>query len=114
MTYTHNLTIRIVNSYNEIVNNNELLNLIKNELIDKELVYSIPYNKSKIDFTLVWRKHELKKPYCFFVSDIFTNSPYLDDDINVEHVKLTLNDIERKLKKTTDNWTIVFYLSRTL
>ena len=114
MTYTHNLIIRIVNFYNEIINNNELLNLIKNELIDKEIVQSITYNQNKIDHTLVWRKHELTKPYCFFVSNIFTNSPYLDDDINFEHIRLTLNDIERKLKKATDNWTIVFYLSRTL
>jgi hypothetical protein len=114
MTYTHNLTIRIVNLYNEIINNNDLLNLIKNELIGKEIVQSITYNQSKIDYILVWKKHELKKPYCFFVSDIFTNSSCLDDDINFEHIRLTLNDIERKLKKATDNWTIVFYLSRTL
>lgn len=115
--HTHVLSIKIVDPSNNLIYNNELLETVKENLINKDIQQEL-YIFSKLKpYNMIWKKIEFKNEYDFFGFDLFTNSEYESDVINHVHTQTTIKEIEKNIKKTGlygDNWKIIFQLFRTL
>jgi hypothetical protein len=107
-TYTHNLKIIMVDSDENIVLDNEILDEIKNALCQSN-TKQIQWNGKKIDIILQWHRKELNKIQQQFMGDLFANPMYDSDSIIVNHASQVISSVKHK-----HNCDIKFYISRVI
>ena len=90
------------------------MNLIKDELKNKNRTYVIDNNK----INLMWIEHKWKEPYNEFIGDLVTYSPIEFDMVTNEHLKKSLLEIQTKILKENKeygtDWKIVYNLSKPI
>ncbi len=120
--FTHILCVNILDlKTNTLLNDNYLLNTIKDIISSATQIESIPYNNSHdIDVVINWKLIEWSIPHKYTVNgDLITNSSYNDDKIIFQHTQKMLLGIETFLKtKYADindgKWSIIFNVSKPL
>ena len=113
--FSHILDVKLYDKNNKkIIINDKLLNLIKDELKNKNRTYVIDNNK----INLMWIEHKWKEPYNEFIGDLVTYSPIEFDMVTNEHLKKSLLEIQTKILKENKeygtDWKIVYNLSKPL
>ena len=113
--FTHILDIKLYDKNNKkLIINDKLLNLIKNELKDKNTTHSI----DNLKVSLKWVENKWKEPYNEFIGDLVTNSPCDLDIITNDHLKISLLEIQNKILKDNEefgtDWKIVYNLSKPI
>ena len=124
MMYTHIMNVAIWSSEeNKIIDNCDLLNELKNAIVGKELIESVPLNnKYDIEMNLKWRIAEWIHPYNKLIGgNLITDAIHYDsDDLIYLHTQRILEGIENQLKDNhfgnmePNSWKIIFYLSKPL
>lgn len=122
MEYSHILNIKLSDLDNNLIENDEIMKIIKTEIIDKYITQNIFICLKNIECILKWKHLELRKPYNNFIGDLCVNSPYRHDTLIFEHTKQTLENIEKDIKENKEehkedygvNWKIVFDISRPM
>jgi hypothetical protein len=111
---SHNLHILIDSSYNNQINN-ILLEMIYKEIADKEITRNIIWLDKNIDTLIYWKKEKINEIESKFMGDLFT-SPIHNDSLLYELTKLTLQEIEEKIKNGLfyTEWKIIFHISKKL
>ena len=116
MLYTHNLSIFIVDSNDNKIENAQILQRISQEIDGKYITHPLSFNGGVLQVRLQWKKLRLTRIQRLFMGEFFTYSAYEQDNLNYDHTKATLGQIEDKLKTAYQNndWHIVFHISRIL
>ena len=112
--YTHNLHLLLCDNKNEVVDNDELLNQIKNKLISQDFNHWYISNGESISYTIRWiyikpTTNETKKNR--YLGDLFTNVSFHDDATLYKHIKRTIKLLEMNFIPDT-SFRILFYLTR--
>lgn len=116
MMYTHNLSIFLVDANDNKIENTQILHRIIQEIDHKYITHPLSFNGGVIHVRLQWKKEHLSRIQRLFMGELFMYSPYDQDNLNYDHTKATLGQIEDKLKTVFNNkdWHIVFHISRIL
>ena len=107
--FTHNLKIILIDKSENIIENNNILDKIKNKIIEKTYVYNQNWNNSLIKCSIKWDKLNLSKLYSNFMGDLFSNPMYEHDTIIYEHTNKIIEEIKIELEI---DYEIKFYISR--
>jgi len=62
-----------------------------------------------------WKRVSLPTPFRYMMGDLFTLSPYQDDEIIYSHTRQMIYEIEQivREKYPSTQWCIVFHLTST-
>lgn len=104
--YTYNLNVLLADSKNNLIQNQNLLDKVKYEVINMEPNI---YNQKP----LKWYQKKLKKPESFFLGDLSMNSIH-EYNFVYDYTKIILDKIEEKMKRESPliaNWKIIFHVS---
>jgi hypothetical protein len=119
MNYTHILNIKIADLNDNLLENKNLLNNIKLELVDKLIKHQFTHHHKNINLSIKWHKIHWKKPYNYFVGDLYCDCNSDFDIMVYEHTKYSLDHIEKKIKlehidSYGTDWKIVFHISKEI
>jgi hypothetical protein len=124
MMYTHIMNVQIWSiQYNKVINDEILLNEIKNNIVEKELIEHIPINNQfDMEMKLKWRIAKWMHPYDILISgNLITDAiEYDTDNLIYLHTQRIIEGIENHLKDNhfgnmdPSSWKIIFYLSKPL
>lgn len=124
MMYTHILNIKIwSNIHKKCIEDETLLNEIKDAIVDKNLVEVVPTNNEYgHELKLRWRRAKWLCPFDSLIGgDIITDAIEYDNDKFIYfHTERVLEGIENHLKDNNfgnmepNTWKIIFYLSKSL
>lgn len=107
MEYSHNLKIILIdNNNNNIIEDNDVINEIKN-ILSKNHTHKIEWNGRVLDITIKWDKMELNKINQSLMGDLFSYPIYEFDSIILYHTKETISKIKCK-------YIVKFYISRII
>jgi hypothetical protein len=109
--FTHNLKIILTDKSENIIKDNNILDKIKNKIIEKSYIYSYLWNNSHIECSIKWEKKNLNKINEEFMGDLFSYPIYDYDTIIYEHTNKMIKEIKKELKI---EYEIKFYISRLL
>jgi hypothetical protein len=121
--YSHFLTLQIVDSSNNLIENPELLEEIKRSLTRKAILQKISFDEQQtdltIDFFVIWERAHWLRPYNHVVSDLATKSHMKTDLMIHDHTNLTIDQIESTMKTQDSDrygtdWRIVWYLTKPM
>jgi hypothetical protein len=109
--FTHNLKILIIDSKDEIVEDEELLTKIKERLADSytHSIFTPPNTQHPWVITVKWELHPLTKLQSHFMGDLFSQPNYSLDSVIYEHTEKTLKQLEKEFKMSNK---IRFHISR--
>jgi hypothetical protein len=110
-SYKYNLKILLFNNNDNICNDIQLLNEIKQNMIIYH-TYNIKYNNEIVPISIKWYLKKLNHIDQYFIGDLFSNSVYLNDKIIYEHTQKTLGLLEKNIKE--GDYKIRFYISKIL
>ena len=106
--YTHNLKIILIDSNENIISDNNLLDEIKNTLCQLNTT-TVKWNNKNLDVTIQWHRKELNNIEKQFMGDLYSNPIYNFDSIIVNHTKQIISNINNKF-----NYNIKFYISKLI
>ena len=106
MTYSHNLKIILLDKNNNIIEDINILDEIKNILCQSN-TNVLEWNNKQEKFTIKWDKKILSKMEKYCMGDLFSYPAYEIDSIIVNHVQQTISKIDSK-------YNIKFYISRII
>jgi hypothetical protein len=106
MQYTHNLKLLLIDENNNIINNEEILNEIKCELV-KENKHNLKWNDQYHNFIIKWDKIMLSDVNKQLMGDLFTRPIYDFDSIILDHTQETI-------KKLNCKYFVKFYISKII
>lgn len=106
MEYTHNLQVLLFDNNDNIIEDNDFLDEIKN-ILCQNITNVMEWNGKLESFTIKWNKKELNKIDKHFVGDLFSSPAYDSDRIILNHVQKIITNINCK-------YNIKFYLSRLI
>lgn len=111
LRFTHNLRILLIDAKENIVDNDEILKIVK-EKLKEDYTHPIYTSSSKIpwNITIKWELKDLTKTQSYFMGDLFACPSYDFDSIIYEHTETTLKQIEKDLNIT--DYKIKFHISR--
>ena len=120
--FTHILFLKLLNTNtNEIVNDEKLLDIIKDIITSASQIETLPFNNNNvIEISFNWRLIEWKNPYNYLInSNLVTTSNYEDDKIIDLHTKKLILGIETFIKAkfapiNNGNWKILFNILKPL
>lgn len=124
MMYTHIMNVKIWSTKeNKVINDESLLDEIKNNIAEKELVEIVPINNEfDMEMKLKWRIAKWMHPYDILISgNLITDAiEYDTDNLIYLHSQRIIEGIETHLKDNNfgnmdpNSWKIIFYLSKPL
>jgi hypothetical protein len=106
MEYTHNLKIILIDNNNSIIEDNIILNEIKN-ILSKNHTHKIEFNGKIQNFTIKWDKKDLTEINQTLMGDLFSYPIYELDHIILHHTHETISNINCK-------YIIKFHISRLI
>ena len=107
MEYSHNLKIILIdNNNNNIIQDEDVLNEIKN-ILSKNNTHKIEWNGQIQNFTIKWDKIELSKINQSLMGDLFSYPMYDSDKIILYHTQESFSKIKCK-------YIVKFYISRII
>jgi hypothetical protein len=119
MNFSHILSIQVWSERTQMVSNyGNILNRIKDLVLEDIQTQEICVNGKKELYTLLWTKINWER--CqdnLYIGDIVTEAHYMDDDIIYQHTVEMLKDIETKLcigKKTDGDYKIIFSIVKPI
>ena len=113
MNYTHILSIQIWSEkLNSSTNYGNILNRVKDVIIDNLQTQEINYNGKKELITILWKKIQWSKSYNnLYNSEIVADLSYTKDEVVYQHTIQMLQEIETRFridKKFDSDCKIVF------
>lgn len=113
MNYTHILSIQVwSDKLNSSTNYGNILNRVKDVIIDNLQTQEINYNGKKELITILWKKIQWSKSYNnLYNSEIVADLSYTKDEVVYQHTKQMLQEIETRFridKKFDSDCKIVF------
>lgn len=113
MNYTHILSIQVwSDKLNSSTNYGNILNRVKDVIIDNLQTQEINYNGKKELITILWKKIQWTKSYNnLYNSEIVADLSYTKDEVVYQHTKQMLQEIETRFridKKFDSDCKIVF------
>ena len=122
--YTHVMNVKIwSNIHNKCIDDETLVNEIKDSIVDKNLVEVVPTNNEYgHELNLRWRRAKWLSPFDSLIGgDIITDAiEYENDKFIYFHTQRVLEGIENYLKDNNfgnmerSSWKIIFHLSKPL
>jgi hypothetical protein len=106
MIYSHNLKVLLLDKLKNIVEDELVLNEIK-DVLSKSNTISLVWNGKFENITINWERQQLSKMQGYFMGDLFANPIYEYDSIILNHTKEVISKIECK-------YIIKFYISRII
>lgn len=107
MNYTHNLKVLLFDADNKLVEDQNVLNEMKNILCQNNTV-DVLWNEKYQSVTIKWDKIELGEISKHLIGDLFACPVYGVDTIILQHTKSVIS----KIKHMYDNkYTIAFHVS---
>jgi hypothetical protein len=106
MIYSHNLKVLLLDNSKNIVEDELVLNEIK-DVLSKSNNISLIWNGKFENFTINWERQHLSKIQDYFMGDLFANPIYEYDSIILNHTREVISKIECK-------YIIKFYISRII
>jgi hypothetical protein len=110
MNYTHNLKILLLDNEDNIVDDVDFLNEIKNRLCENNSIM-LDWNGKQKNITIKWEQKELSKISKLFMGDLFASPIYEFDSIIFNH---TNNIITQIHINSSSKYKIKFYISRII
>ena len=99
MKFTHNMKVLVIDSEENIVEDEELLHLIKEKLSEPYTqMITIPNISHQWKVTVNWEFKPLSKLQSYFMGDLFACPSYSFENLIYEHTEKTLKQIEVQLK----------------
>jgi len=99
MKFTHNMKILVIDPEENIVEDEELLDLIKEKLREPYTqIITIPNISHQWKVTVFWEFKRLTKLQSYFMGDLFACPSYSFENLIYEHTEKTLREIELELK----------------
>lgn len=124
MMYTHIMNVQIWSiKDNKCINDEDLLNEIKSNIVEKELIEHVPINNEyDVEMKMKWRIAKWLYPYDILISgNLITDAIEHDNDNLIYlHTQHVIEGIENHLKDNNfgnmdpNSWKIIFYLSKPL
>jgi hypothetical protein len=121
MVYSHFLSLQVVDSEKNVLENQELLEHIKSYITDKAILQKVPIfdGQISVDYFIIWERPRWLSPYNNVVSEFATKSHNRSDLMVYDHTTITMERIEQKIKedeseKYGKEWNIVWYITRAL
>jgi hypothetical protein len=119
MNYSHILSIQIWSErINQTTNYGNILNRVRELIIDSIHTYEIDYNGKNQLYSLLWKKAKWDTMVSkLYIDDIVTTAYGLDDDIIYQHTCKMLKEIEEKLcinKKMDGDYNIIFSIVKPI
>lgn len=119
--YTHNLHIVLVDKYDNIIKNADLLAEIYAEIADKSIQRKVRFLENDTDLFMYWTKVPIVDFDRNFIGDLFT-TPIHSDAALYEITTNVLWEIEQNIKMRRPvsaateevDWRIMFHISRFL
>lgn len=113
MNYTHILSIQIWSEkLNSSTNYGNILNRVKDVIVDNLQTQEINYNGKKELITILWKRIQWSKSYNnLYNSEIVADLSYTKDEVVYQHTKQLLQEIETRFridKKFDSDCKIVF------
>lgn len=102
--YTHNLKIILLDDKNNIVQDNDILEEIKNKFTEENR-HCLMWNGIPSYFLIRWNKVNLNKVDTHFMGDLFSSPIYEMDSIIMAHTQKTIDLVPTK-------YNVKFYISR--
>lgn len=99
MKFTHNMKVLVIDPQENIVENAELLYLIKEKLREPYTqIITIPNISHQWKVTVFWEFKPLTKLQSYFMGDLFACPSYSFENLIYEHTEKRLKQIEVQLK----------------
>ena len=101
LKFTHNLKILIIDTNDDIVEDTELLNKIKEKLTNSytHSIFTPPNTQHPWVITVKWELQSLTKIQSHFMGDLFSQPSYSLDSVIYEHTEKTLKQLEKEFKE---------------
>jgi len=106
MIYSHNLKVLLLDNSKNIIEDELVLNEIK-DVLSKSNTISLLLNGKLENITINWERQRLSKMQDYFMGDLFANPIYEFDSIILNHTREVISKIECK-------YIIKFYISRII
>ena len=99
MKFTHNMKILVIDAEDNIVEDEELLCIIKEKLQEPftQLIMIPPINH-QWKVTVKWQWKTITKLQSYFMGDLFACPSFSFDNLIYEHTEKTLKEIEVEMK----------------
>ena len=107
MSYTHNLNIVLLDSQENIIENDSILDIVKKELM-KHNTHQIECNGKLESFTITWQKIYLNNIGKCFMGDLCSYLTCNFDSIILQHTQKTISKI------FNHKYIIRFYISKMI
>ena len=99
MKFTHNMKVLVIDSEENMVEDEELLYIIKEKLSEPYTqMITIPNISHQWKVTVNWEFKPLSKLQSYFMGDLFACPSYSFENLIYEHTEKTLKQIEVQLK----------------
>ena len=99
MKFTHNMKVLVIDSEENMVEDEELLYIIKEKLSEPYTqMITIPNISHQWKVTVNWEFKPLSKLQSYFMGDLFACPSYSFENLIYEHTEKTLKQIEVELK----------------
>ena len=108
MFYTHNLKIILLNKKDKIIENDTILNKIKDELCLAN-IHIIAWNGKEEKILIKWDIKQINEIDKYLMGDLFASPIYEHDSIIDFHTSVTLKKLENQY-----NYKIKYYISRII